>query len=271
MAGKQKWFPSRRPGGKATFPLCGLKPIGLSCFGRDRASSKPFGDFKWTQNQMDIEEVWMRLERFEEDPSIENYVALRRFAPGCDTEIYRLAGVDPLLALGEDWREAQLDRWLVCNALVGDDREMDELCLQLMERLIERKRLEAKGETHLQSRGKGISDALVNHLIVAMMEVLGAEGLEARPSLVLLVREQFGGANTEIYKSHTKRLGRDRAIFLGMQMRRGGEQPTIREIARKMGVQPSTVSRWFPNNDFPKQVENFEKSFVRIGSDNSNG
>jgi hypothetical protein len=202
-------------------------------------------------------------ERFDENPSIENYVALRRLG-GWDTEIYRFAGVDPLRTLGDELQRAGLARALVCGALGGDYRDIDELCLQLMERLIDRKRLEANGETHLQGRGNGISDALIGHLIVAMMEVLQQDSMEPRPSLVLLVREQLGGANTEIYKSHNKWVGRNRALFLGMQMRRRGEQPTIRKIAELMSVQPSTVSRWFPKGDFPERVENFEKSFVRL-------
>jgi hypothetical protein len=211
---------------------------------------------------------WTRLhDRFNDDPSIENYVALRRFQGRVDTDIYRFAGVDPFQALGEDLEQAGLDRALVCGALGGDDRDIDELCLQLMERLIERKRLEAQGETHLQARGHGISDALIGHLIVAILEVLQHDGLEPRPSFVLLVREQFGGAKTEIYKSHTKWVDRNHAVFLGMQMRRRGAQPTIRKIAKIMGVQPSTVSRWFPDGDFLEQVDNFEKSFVRFKSD----
>jgi hypothetical protein len=211
----------------------------------------------------------MRLQDyFDEEPSIENYVALRRFSLGWDTEIHRFAGVDPLQALGHDLEQAGLDRALVCGALGGDDRDIDELCLQLMERLIERQRLEARGATHLQGRGGGISDALVGHLIVSMMEVLQQDGLEPKPSLVLLVREQLGGANTEIYKSHTKWSSRNRAVFLGMQIKRRGEQPTIRQIALTMGVQPSTVSRWFPGGDFLEQVELFERSFVRFRSNN---
>lgn len=194
---------------------------------------------------------WTRLhDRFNDNPTIKNYVALRRFQGRVDTDIYRFAAVDPFQVLGEDLKQAGLDRTLVCGALSGDDRDIDELCLQLMERLIERERLRAKGETHLQARGYGISDALIGHLIVSILEVLQHNGLEPRPSLVLLVREQLGGANTEIYKSHTKWADRNRALFLAMQMRRHGAEPTIRKIAKIMGVQPSTVSRWFPDGDF---------------------
>jgi hypothetical protein len=62
-----------------------------------------------------------------------------------------------------------------------------------------------------------------------MMEVLQQDGLEPKPSLVLLVREQLGGANTEIYKSHTKWSSRNRAVFLGMQnktTRRATDDPS---------------------------------------------
>jgi predicted DNA-binding transcriptional regulator AlpA len=54
-----------------------------------------------------------------------------------------------------------------------------------------------------------------------------------------------------------------------MQLKRKGVQPKIRQIAEKMGVQPSTVSRWFPKGDFLEQVEVFEKQFVKIGADPS--
>jgi hypothetical protein len=214
-----------------------------------------------------FDDFWALEQRFEAEPTIENYVALRRSFIRCDTEIHRFAGVDPMQALGHDLEQAGFDRSLVCGALGGDDRDIDELCLQIMERLIERRRLAAKGETHLQARGDGISDALIGHLIIAMLEVLQQDGLTPRPSFVLLVREQLGGANTEIYKSHIKWADRNRAVFLGMQIKRRGAQPTIRKIAEIMGVQPSTVSRWFPDGDFLELVDNFEKSFVTFKGD----
>jgi hypothetical protein len=153
---------------------------------------------------------------------------------------------------------------LICGVLDGDDREMDELCLQLLERLIERKRLVAEGMTQLQSRCKGVSDALIDHLIVVMLEAMQQNGMDPRPSFVLLVRERLGGANTDIFKSHKKRESQDQAIFLGFQLRRRGAQPTIRRVADILGVQPSTVSRWFPEGDFLERVEEFSRPFEKI-------
>jgi hypothetical protein len=217
-----------------------------------------------TGHAQKISQFFQLQERFDEDPSIENYVALRRFAPGCDTEIYRFAGVDPLRSLESDLKKFGLDPVLICGVLDGDDREMDELCLQLLERLIERKRLVAEGMTQLQSRCKGVSDALIDHLIVVMLEAMQQNGVDPRPSFVLLVRERLGGANTDIFKSHKKRESQDQAIFLGFQLRRRGAQPTIRRVADILGVQPSTVNRWFPEGDFLERVEEFSRPFEKI-------
>jgi hypothetical protein len=219
----------------------------------------------------DTRQEWAEFQRligrFDKDPSIENYVALRRSFPGGDTTIHQLAEVDPRQAeaFELDLERAQLAHALVRGALSGDDRDIDELCLQLMERLIERRELEGRGETQLQSRGKGISDALVGHLIGAMLEVLQQDDLSPRPSLVVLVREQLGGPNNEVFKSHTMWKGRKQALFLGMQMRRQGVQPTIRKVATALKVQPSTVSRWFQDGDFLEQVEKFARLFKDFG------
>ena len=201
--------------------------------------------------------------RFDEEPSIENYVALRHSFPRGDTEINQLAKVDPgrAEAFELDLERASLSRTLVRGALGGDDRDIDELCLQLMERLIERRAREGRGETQLQGRGKGISDALVGHLIGAMLEVLQQDDLSPMPSLVVLVREQLGGPNNGAFKSHTMWKGRKQALFLGMRMKRQGAQPTIRKVAAALKVQPSTVSRWFRDGDFLEQVEKFAALF----------
>jgi hypothetical protein len=94
-----------------------------------------------TGNAQKISQFFQLQERFDEDPSIENYVALRRFAPRCDTEIYRFAGVDPLRSLESDLKKFGLDPMLVCGVLDGDDRETPVVGA------IDRARLVAEGMT----------------------------------------------------------------------------------------------------------------------------
>jgi hypothetical protein len=74
----------------------------------------------------------------------------------------------------------------------------------------------------------------------------------------------LGGAKNEIFKNHEKSASRNQALFLAMQVKRRGQMPTIRKIAETMSVQPSTVSRWFPNGDFLEQVELFAKKFKKF-------
>lgn len=215
---------------------------------------------------------WKRLQdRFSEDDSIENYVTLRRAYPRADTEIYRFAEVDPINSetFGLDLDRAGISRTLVIGALGGDSHEIDELNIQLMEKLIERRKMEKEGQTHLQSRANVVSDGLLGHLIVAILEVLQQDGLEPMPSFVVLVREHLGGAKNEIFKNHEKSGSRNQALFLAMQMKRRGQTPTIRRIAETMKVQPSTVSWWFPNGDFLEQVELFAKKFKNFPIGNS--
>jgi len=185
-------------------------------------------------------------------------------------EIHRYAGVDPLNSetFGLDLDRAGIARTIVIGALGGDSRDIDEFNLQLMERLIEHGKLEKEGRTHLQNRADVISDGLLGHLIVAILEVLPQDGLEPMPSFVLLVREHLGGVKNEIFKNHAKGEGRNQALFLAMQMKRHGQIPTIRRIAETMKVQPSTVSRWFPNGDFLEQAELLANKFkdFSIGS-----
>lgn len=208
------------------------------------------------------DEILADMEGFYDNPSTENYVAMRRRYPA-EHEIFEFAKLG-LSGLDELLENAGLEKSVVRSALGGDYRDIDELCLQVLERLIERRRLEANGETHLQSRGKAISDALINHLIVGILEVLHQDGAEPRSSFVMLVREQLGGQSSGIMKSAAKEFGRERALWLAFQMRRGGEQPTIRKIAEKMNVEASTVSRWFPDDTFREQVERFSSQFVRF-------
>jgi hypothetical protein len=209
------------------------------------------------------------LDKFTEEPTPDNYVALRRYAPNVDIEIAKAGEIDPLRVTGDALKSAGIDLMLVRGALGGDDRDIDHLCLGLIESLIERRKLEADGGTHLRSRASAISDAIISHLIVALVEVLQHQGLSPPSSLVVLLREHLAGSKTEIEKAHAKIEGRDRALVLALQIKRAGATPTIRKLARMMKVQPSTVSRWFPDGDFREQLEKFERSFVTFPSNPS--
>jgi hypothetical protein len=219
------------------------------------------------KEQVTWEKILQMTEQFYEDPSAENYLAIRRLVSRYDIVASHFSVVDWPDTLGLEG--SGLDPSLLSAALSGDEHIMDDLCIKLLEGLIERKQLAANGETHLASRSEAISDALINHLIVSMLEVLQEYDLAPRQSLILLVRDRLGGPQTAIMKNAGKRAGRQRALWLAFQMRRKGEQPTIRAIAKKMDVEPSTISRWFEGENFGERVEIFANQFVSFPPEQS--
>jgi hypothetical protein len=161
----------------------------------------------------------------------------------------------------EELRQFKLDRWLVSGALDGNDRDVDELALRLMERLIERDTIEKSGEVHLQSRRIAISDGLVNFLIVAMLEPM-EEFIP--PSLVVLIRERLCGTNPDLYKEYLQMQRKRDSLALAAFAFPVGKV-SIRKIAKLMKVQPSTVSRWFPNGDFQRELDKFRQAVDKFG------
>jgi hypothetical protein len=44
-----------------------------------------------------------------------------------------------------------------------------------------------------------------------------------------------------------------------------GKKPSLRLMAKLLGVAPSTIKRWFPNGDFIKQAERISHWFDEAG------
>jgi hypothetical protein len=147
----------------------------------------------------------------------------------------------------------------VARALDDDDEGhagIDELCMRLMECLVERGELEKEGHTHAQSRGMAIKDSLIDFLIVAVLEMFDEINYTA---LSVLIRERLSAKNPDYYNNFLVFEQRKKAVGIAA-LRFPAGKASIREIAKLMNVVPSTVSRWFPANDFQDQVEQFRKS-----------
>jgi hypothetical protein len=96
-------------------------------------------------------------------------VRLRRTFGISGADVSRFTAFDPFTIKAE-LCQFGIDPWVVSGAMDGDEHQMDELSLRLMETLIEREKIEKRGGSHLQSRRIVISDSLVDFMIVAMME-----------------------------------------------------------------------------------------------------
>jgi hypothetical protein len=130
-----------------------------------------------------------------------------------------------------------------------------------MERLIERNDLAKEGHTQVQSRRIAISDSLVDFLIVAMLQAVVEEEHSA---LAVLIRERLCGQTPDYYEKYLRLMDQRRAIALAALKFPAGKI-SVRKIARLMNVEPSTVSRWFPDGDLQEKVDQFRKSIDAFG------
>jgi hypothetical protein len=202
---------------------------------------------------------------YRKDRSLRDYLTLRRQFPEAEIQVARFGGLDPLIALGSKLQELGIDHGLTMSA-AGDafPPDMDELCLQIMERLVsKRDRRKKRGNGH--ARDLGIPDSLIDYLILLMIEALdwdeGTRGLIPASLIVLLV-ERLGGSNPEWNKKYIVHHGRWRAACVAAQIWPSGNPP-VREFAKRLEVGKSTAARWLADTDveFRKMLEDARRMF----------
>jgi len=210
-------------------------------------------------NTYDPTEDMKRLEpaaqRLLNDFSIEKYVELRRQSQQLEITPGPFKNPDHLFEVAEELRSFQIDPQTLARVLDGDVVQVDDLCLKLLEQIIERKRLEGAGATHLQSRGKTTPDSLINFLIVMIMESCQIHCIYPTSSLVALVTEMLGGYNVERRQRSENEKKKDRAAFAAAFL--SGESD--REIAKQLDVDHSTLSRWRKDPFFETMVEAYSE------------
>src|SRR5262249_3838111 len=113
---------------------------------------------------------------FQRNPTIENYVALRRAHPGKIIGVTFSGGMEWLFQNAEMLKRFEIDPELVAGAMDCDPRDISELSLLLMERLISREKALKSGRSQLVSRKKAISDRLVNYLITVVLDSMEWQG-----------------------------------------------------------------------------------------------
>lgn len=203
---------------------------------------------------------------YKADPTLENYVSLRRSNPGELIEIATSWSMDWLLSNGEVLKGYNIDPETVAGALDADPACISEVSLRLMECLIEREARAKSGETQLQSRGVAIGNSLVNYLIAMMLDALDwNDELYIPRDLMVLIKHQMGtdaSAESRTMEVHTKQR---QAVWLAAQLRYQGQSGTIRQVAKLLQLNASTVSRWFAaEGSFEREVDKF---LVMLNSD----
>jgi hypothetical protein len=185
---------------------------------------------------------------YKSNPTIENYVRMRRESPDVEIEVSVTGGLDWLFANEQLLRDIGAEPQWFASALDANPEAISKLSLHLLERIVERKLAEGAGQTHVVSLGKGISDSLVNYFVAVMLDALSwNDELEIPRDLIVLVRHQLigDGETAQSKQLQVHRLEQN-IRFIGAQLLEQGKQPTARKIAKILGVNASTVSRVYP-------------------------
>jgi hypothetical protein len=197
---------------------------------------------------------------------LEHYLKLRRENLDVEFEVSVVGGADQLFFMEASLRKHGFEPALVASALDADPDALGELSLQIMERLVEARRLSNSGETHLGRRGLVMPEKMADWLIGCMLDALSWNNdLHIPRDLIVLVRERLSGSNPEYEQAARAAAMRSNAILLAGQLLAQGVKPSFRLLARLLEVAPSTVKRWFPDGDFEKQVLRASELFDEKG------
>lgn len=206
---------------------------------------------------------------YKQDPTLENYLALRRAEPNAEIEVAVLGGIDDLFAM-----EEELERYgigahpLMTGVLDADQASISELSLKLMDHIVNARRLEASGETQLVRRGMAMPDSLIDWIICVALDAQSwTDAMELNRDLIVLIRERLGGSNQHYKQAVAAHTRRRNAPWIGAQLKARGIEPTVRQIAEVLEVAPSTVTRWYPNNaELQEEIDRLSQLFDGDGS-----
>jgi hypothetical protein len=197
---------------------------------------------------------------FKRDPTIENYVRLRRQYTGEVIEIAVSGGIEWLSSNAKMLESSGISPLLVGGVVEADQEYISELSLLLLEKIIEKKVREARGETHLVGRGNAISESLIDYLICMMLDSLEwSDELKLNRDLIVLIRERLGALSSKWEKEQELHDKQNAATWIALELASKGKTPSVRAIAKVMNVSPSTVMRWFPDSDILKRAKELPK------------
>lgn len=204
---------------------------------------------------------------YKADPSIENYVRLRRANPNAEIEVGVIGGFELMFYMREELERYGIDPDLLGGILDSDQDAISEISLRLMEKIIEARQIEGDGETHLIRRGLAIPERLIDWIICCSLDALSwNEDLTIPRDLIVLVRERLGGSNPQYEQEGQVRKNKSDAEFIAGQLMAQGVTPTFKIFGQVLGVAPSTVKRWFKPGELEKARDSYSKFFDSDGN-----
>ena len=193
------------------------------------------------------------IAEYRQKPTIESYLRVRGRFPELEIHANFLKLSASRASMSKEFREQGINDDLVDGCLMAEEPAIDTLCLSLMERMVRREKISKNKPGHIQKRRAAISDALVNYLIVMILESIDwATKREVRipASLVVLIRHQLAGNNPDLHVANiTKQQLFDLARFIAEKLP-ADEKLSINKLASIARVPRSTAARYLKNEEF---------------------
>jgi len=188
---------------------------------------------------------------FKDNPTIENYLKLRAKNPDNEIEVAVTGGLDWLLANDQLLLDNGIQPRWVAGALDSDHDSISRISLALLQKLADRKQMIGEGKTHLASRGEAISDSFVNYLIAIMLDGMSwNDCLEIPRDLIILIRFQLLGTEEPAMKKRQQMHDfRSNVVSIAASFIERGEKISMRNIAKILKVNVSTISRLFSEDE----------------------
>lgn len=203
---------------------------------------------------------------YKRNPTMETYLALRRAHPDAGIEISASGGLDTLFQIEPELRKYGFDPADIAGILDANPDAISKVALQCMEKLIVAKELVAKGETHLVGRGMALPPSLVDWIIVVALDGMSwTDQLEIPRDLMVLIQNRLGGVRGKYFRNFELHERKQTALMIAGQMLARGDKPSIRGLARILGLEASSVSRWFEEGEFERESKDFAAWFDENG------
>lgn len=211
--------------------------------------------FGWSSRK--IVECKKAVSDYTARPSLRKYLRLRKKFPEMEIEINAVTNLNSVLLLKDDFKKENIEPDLVEQALLGSVDGIEALAMRVLELLVLKSLIPKSGPGHIQLRRRSISEAMINYLIVLMMEAFDwNKSIGRMPrSLVLLVQHHLGGASSDLNATYLARERRSNLIDEVAELLRPGEKLSIRTLARIAGMPRGTAAHWLADNEFKRSIE----------------
>jgi hypothetical protein len=217
------------------------------------------GRLGWSAERLDL--FMQRVAAYRKEPSIQNYLLVRREFPDVEIQVGQFGGIDALFTFEEYLKGQGIDPHLVAAALDADEPGVDALCLRLLELLSARHRLPKGGPGHIEKRRSAISDATVNYLIIMILEAYDWHSYTSRvpASLVALARHQLCASIPDLVMEFRSREHRRSTALAVAQRLKPGEKLSINKLKKLADLPRTTAARWLADAEFQRWLDNGRK------------